>query len=187
MGYATDMNNQYKTRDLEILFDVTGETIRAWASEFEAYMSPTAIPTTKGQTRIFTDSDVEVFALVAQLRQLGKGFDDAHLALANGQRGDLAMLVNQRSELDRDHVQLALARQHLATLESDLSKANERASSLHDENIRLKALLDRSTSDVENAQQRVDDVQKQMMDLQREMGRLSALLEVERSKDKSDG
>lgn len=180
-------NNQYKTRDLEILFGVTGETIRAWASEFEEYMSPTAVPTTKGQTRIFTDSDVEIFALVAQLRELGKGFDDVKMALANGQRGDLALIVNERNELDRDHVQLALARQHLASLEANLVAAKEQAAALHDENIRLKTLLERSYEELKQAREQGGEMQARVEQLVREIARLEVRLEMEREKKDDEG
>lgn len=70
------------------LFNVARETIRKWAIEFESYLSATARPP-EGGVRRFTVEDIEVFALVAEMKEQGKVFDDIHAALRSGQRGQI--------------------------------------------------------------------------------------------------
>lgn len=78
----------YNTASVAQLFSVTDQTIKNWAREFAAYLSPTATPE-KGKKRIFTTDDLKVFALVYEYNRRGFGQEAAHGALKIGQRGDI--------------------------------------------------------------------------------------------------
>lgn len=78
----------YTTKHICAYFDVTHETVKRWTKEFSDYLSPTALPD-KGRQRQFTEQDVRVFSLVHGMKKQGLVFEDIHVALASGQRGDL--------------------------------------------------------------------------------------------------
>lgn len=70
------------------VFHVTPQTVKRWASEFASYLSVSATPQA-GKARLFTDADLEVLALVADMKAAGKTFEEIHAALKAGQRGDV--------------------------------------------------------------------------------------------------
>jgi DNA-binding transcriptional MerR regulator len=80
--------DHYITSSVAQLFGVTAQTVKNWAHEFEAYLSPTATPP-KGGRRSFTREDLQVFTLVRDYSQRGLGYADAHVALRAGQRGEV--------------------------------------------------------------------------------------------------
>ncbi len=100
----------YTTAHITKLFEITHQTVKNWAKEFIAYLSPTAQPP-EGKKRMFTLDDVKVFALVHDYSKRGFGYEDAHLALRAGQRGEVpntseivptvppALLVTLREEI----------------------------------------------------------------------------------------
>lgn len=69
------------------LFNVNPQTIRRWVDEFGKHLSPSATPQ-QGRSRILTDADMQVLALIAELKEQGKVYEDIHAALSAGQRGD---------------------------------------------------------------------------------------------------
>src|SRR3954454_4310661 len=90
---------EYKSSHVQRLFTVSPETVRNWSEEFGEYLSVTATPGT-GRHRLFTHEDIEVFALVAELKDKGLTYTDIHAALQNNQRGEVPqMLVTQMQEL----------------------------------------------------------------------------------------
>ena len=78
----------YQTKDVCENFNISRQTVRTWTSEFAEYLSPSATPE-KGQQRNFSDEDMAVFALVHEVKQRGGTYENAHLQLKNGQRGEL--------------------------------------------------------------------------------------------------
>lgn len=81
--------DHYITSSVAQLFGVTAQTVKNWAREFEAYLSPTATPP-KGSRRSFTPEDLAVFALVRDYSQRGLSYEDAQVALRAGQRGEVS-------------------------------------------------------------------------------------------------
>src|SRR5215207_3277821 len=131
----------YKSSHVQKLFNVSPETVRNWSEEFGQYLSVTATPG-GGRHRLFTQDDMEVFALVAELKEKGLTYTDIHAALQNNQRGEIPqMLVSQVQEL-----QLALqydqAQEMVARLEGERDAALAKWQSLHDDNIRLQTRLE---------------------------------------------
>lgn len=78
----------YTSRQIATLLNITGETVRARSEEFAEFLSHLANPGTKRQ-RQFNESDLRVMVLVNDMKNAGARFDDIHLALKNGQRGEL--------------------------------------------------------------------------------------------------
>jgi DNA-binding transcriptional MerR regulator len=78
----------YSTQQTANLFSLSRETIRRWAKEFTEYLSDTA-SAGGGRTRKFSEDDLNVFALVANLKDTGETFDSIHASLKNGQRGEI--------------------------------------------------------------------------------------------------
>jgi DNA-binding transcriptional MerR regulator len=76
----------YTTPDVQTLFDCSHQTVKRWCEEFGQFLSPTAQPE-KGRPRRFTEADIEVFALIVEMRAAGKMYEDIHAALSAGQRG----------------------------------------------------------------------------------------------------
>ncbi len=74
--------------DLSNLLDVSPQTIRKWCDVFAEKLSPTATPPS-GEVRIFTDSDIQVLVLVAQMRQALASYEDIKQALEQGERGEI--------------------------------------------------------------------------------------------------
>lgn len=83
----------YTTQHLEILFGITHTTVKKRAREFAEYLSPTATPP-DGKRRRFTEEDIKVLALVDDLHKRGYGWEDAHLALKRGERGEIPLTAN---------------------------------------------------------------------------------------------
>ena len=155
----------YTTRQIAALYSVSIETIRIWTLEFAEYLSPTAQPG-RNKNRVYTVSDLEVLALVSELKGQGKIFSDVHLALKAGQRGAAPNLEPQemqaisygerekRLSLEVDHLQHAILR-----LTEQLKEAQAKAAEAQvakDENIRLKAQLDYTQRNLDETKERLD-------------------------------
>lgn len=155
----------YKSTHVQRLFNVSPETVRNWADEFKDHLSVTASPGS-GRHRLFTHEDMEVFALVAELKDKGLTYNDIHASLQNGQRGDVPqMLVSQVQDLQLA-LQVDQAQELVARLEGERDVAIAKMQTLHDENIRLQTRLEMTE---ELTGKRVEDVQKLNETLQREL------------------
>lgn len=74
--------------DVSQAFNVSKQTARYWAAEFAQHLDPGATPA-KNKPRQFTEGDMSVFALVAQLREENASYADIHAALSAGERGEM--------------------------------------------------------------------------------------------------
>jgi DNA-binding transcriptional MerR regulator len=70
------------------LYQISRETVRQYSREFEIHLSPQANPG-KSRTRMYNQDDMEVFALIVEMKGQGKLYSDIHASLMNGQRGQL--------------------------------------------------------------------------------------------------
>jgi len=169
-------NRFYSNRQTAALFGVSLETIRNWAYEFTQYLSPTANPG-KGKHRLYSQDDLEVFALADEMKKQGMTYADIHVALQNGQRGYppnlapdeiQAIVVNEQERrlstevevLQRTCVQL---QRQLEDAEAKVRKAEE----IREANIRLETLS-------QTQQQRVEELKEE---LEKARGRIEVLLE----------
>lgn len=60
--------------------NVTSQSIRNWSREYAAFLSPGA----NAQARLYTDEDVQILRLVADLRKSGMPRDEVAARLRNG-------------------------------------------------------------------------------------------------------
>jgi DNA-binding transcriptional MerR regulator len=180
----------YSSQHVATLYNITVETVRSWSEEFNDYLSPTANPGHR-RTRLFSPDDMEVFALISQMKQQGQTFNDIHASLQAGQRG-------QPPELPPDTVQSVVIAererqlivqlqerereiQRLKTAYDDLQQKLDAQRSTHEENIRLKVKLEtleeqltelkaNTGTSQENAEKRLHEAQKRIQELEREVG-----------------
>lgn len=147
----------YTSTHAATLFHVSTETIRNWAEVFSPYLSVTANPG-KGRTRSFTTEDMQVLALVAEMKSKGATFDEIHVALQNGQRGDPPPLMVEEVQAiitGEQEKKLSLEIEYLKrSLKEALARAQE-AELAKAENIRLRAQL-------ESVEKRVQELMEQM-------------------------
>lgn len=130
--------------------DVTGQTIRIWTREFEPYFSAGAAPP-KGQTRTFTTEDLEVLALIAEMRNQRRGYDEIHEALKAGQR---AQLTSPTPKLSSEEIPYALVdrltreltAQHQARIEQLEGERDYLRKLLEAERRKVEALTERAVS-----------------------------------------
>lgn len=167
----------YKNKDMQVLFNISPDTVRVWSEEFHQYLSPMATPGT-GKHRTFNDEDLRVFALIAQQRDQGFDYESIHAALRVGARGELPDVTDERALTQHAELQLTLARDMVVRLESQLRETEERAKVLHDENIRLQTSEKHARDLVEQVAKERDAAQSEIQRLQRELGKLEAKLEI---------
>jgi DNA-binding transcriptional MerR regulator len=127
----------YTTTEVRQIFSTSRQTVSNWCRDFGAYLSPTATPE-EGSHRKFTDTDMTVFALVADMRAQGGTSEMIHAALRMGQRGsvntDLALVpIAQQS--------LAL-QARVRQLEGDVTALRLEAARTEGEVRILRAMLD---------------------------------------------
>jgi DNA-binding transcriptional MerR regulator len=163
----------YTTGDLAKLFAPrTAQTIKNWSDEFQRHLSITANPET-GAKRLFNDDDVKVFALVHEMKNEGRRYEDIHLALDIGQRGippeppQGLTVTDDQKQITKLQSALATAYEHIKALEIELKSANTRA--------------DRAEGAQEALKQQLVEVQERFIQLRIKMS------ELEKSESKIGG
>lgn len=165
----------FNSSNISKMFEISIETVRTWSEEFAGYLSPTANPGHK-RTKLFTLDDLTVLALVAELKKLGQNFQDVHVALQAGQRGNLpyedvealesAVVAYEERELKLQlhHTQLAMQRlkenyeERLQRLQADYDEVMTRlgkSQQIREDNIRLQVRL-------ETLQEHITDLKSQI-------------------------
>lgn len=121
----------WKPHHLTTLYGIALETARQWAIEFGEYLSPTGKPG-KHKHRIYTDEDMRVFALVAQMKGQGSTYEEIHASLKVGQRGDAPAVppeeISAIATTDRERsltLQLGYLQQQLLAAKEELKQLNE--------------------------------------------------------------
>jgi len=130
---------------------VTPATIRRWSGEFSDYLSRHASPP-RGETRVFSDDDAAVLALVAEMRRVNIDLETITAALAAGERGHWPP-DNRQDDAGQaqtaDGAPMALVTQLTA-----------KASSLEGELKATKTELDRRIAELKDAQNAARDAEK---------------------------
>lgn len=142
---------------------VHANTIRNWADEYAAHMSPDALGQAPGGKRRFTEDDLRILATVAELRGQGIGADKIRDALADGRRADIIPpLPTPEEESARQSIALIPLPEYTRIL--DLLKSREEE-------------LARVISERDSALSDKDTLNSKIADLQREIGQLQGRLE----------
>jgi excisionase family DNA binding protein len=156
----------YTTGTVASLLRVSRETIRTWSDEFMGNLSAYASPG-DGKHRQFSDEDVKVLAFVAQMKRMGRTYEEVHSALNSGEweKMDLADLPINGS--GRSIVELQT---QITELEGQLDTiSRERDEAL------TAAAIDRARR--EDAEKRAADLQARVDDLIAERAVLKYRLE----------
>lgn len=179
-------NETYSSRQTAAIFGVVLETIRNWADEFQDYLSPLATPG-HGKHRMYTFDDLRVFALVAELKQMGHTYADIHSSLQNGQRGnppalppeDIQAVVSSGQER-RLSLEVDTLQRHLIRTQQELEEARaalKEAMQVREEKIRLEMRLEAEQRQIEDRERRIQELraelaaaQRRIEDLLRESG-----------------
>lgn len=158
---------KYTTQHVAALYDVAIETVRTWSQEFEHFLSPTANPGRRRQ-RMFTREDMQVFDLIASMKQDGATYEDIHAALKSGQRG-------QAPGTPPDELQVAIAADDRRVILAENDQLKRRIETLHQEIERLKQ-IDRESvrlqTQLEGEKSRAERAESQLRDLQVEQAKL---------------
>jgi DNA-binding transcriptional MerR regulator len=174
--------SQFSVGDLAKLFDVSRQTIRQWSSEFKHYLSPRANPG-KNRVRAYSEDDLPIFSLVAQMKNIGHTYEDIHVALANGQRGEMPDVENtalRHSKLEQR------IRDLQQTAGTEIAISYERAQAALERVSELETMIEqasderdfwreRATKAEETLNQLEQDLHAKEIDLVRLQGRVEAL------------
>jgi DNA-binding transcriptional MerR regulator len=139
------------------LYQISRETVRQYSREFEIHLSPQANPG-KSRTRMYNQDDMEIFALIVEMKGQGKLYSDIHAALLNGQRSQPPPEVN--SIVPSDTPRYSQLQLQLKFAEDELKTALE--AKHHDK------------GQIELLKQQLADAQSEIKSLNREIGRLEA-------------
>jgi DNA-binding transcriptional MerR regulator len=168
---------EYSSRHACILFGIAPETVRNWAEEFLRYLSPTANPG-KGRHRTFSEEDMQVFALIAEMKGQGRVYEDIHAALGNGQRGAApalpaeemqALVVSDQKQEAAFQVQKLEI--EIVRLRQERDEAVTQLQPTRDEKIRLQARLEVAQERIQELSDQLDKERRRIEELNREIGR----------------
>ena len=162
---------EYSSRHVQTVFGVSSETVRQWANEFSDHLSVGANPG-GGRHRLFSEDDMRVFSLIAQMKGDNFTFADIHASLSSGARGEAPVFP-------ADEVQLLLATEQGRQLSTQveqlhlqiqqLKEERESLLPLREENIRLKSDVVNRDQHIEDLNDKLEKAQKRIEDLNREV------------------
>jgi DNA-binding transcriptional MerR regulator len=172
-------NFVYSTKQVSTMFGVTIETVRNWSQEFADYLSHRANPGKK-RNRSYTQQDLEVFALVSNLKHEGLTFEDVHVALRNGERStppplppnEPLTLTTGKSERElaitiaQQEQTIALLRQQLIETHAELEELRQ----VRERSIRLEERLETATHQVSKLEERITELTQKTEELSKEVG-----------------
>ena len=156
----------YTTADVSSLYNITEQTVRTWANEFEMYFSPSANPGHR-RTRLFSPSDMQIMALVAELKGKRKTFDEIAFSIENGQRGDLPAMPAELRQ-----VKISETERRLTERISWLQQQLEHAQLLLEQAEKDKQLLYKTQAELEVKSKRLEQTEQQLADLRKQQNEL---------------
>lgn len=179
------MSDIKRVGDAAILFDVTPQTIRRWTDEFSDYLSTGANPD-NGSTRVFSESDMSVLALIATVKNTGGTYDDAHARLRTGERGIVPDEPLSKEQQEMAISQVIIQNQQLQTQVNDLQEQLEaqegQLREARDEISRLKGIIEEKEKSYGDSGQELGDARKRIEELLMKV----AVLEYQLNQQKDD-
>lgn len=158
----------YTSKDIQERFDITSESVRRWAEEFEEYLSPTANPGFK-KTRFFSEEDVKVFALWHEISKRGGTYEDAHAQLKSGQRGEVGQIERQitprqamPTELEIVQSRMIEFQQKYETAQDEIHQLRDRVARAEQQNNDTQQERERIESELATARQRIEELIAEM-------------------------
>lgn len=171
----------YTSKQAAAYFQVTGETIRQWALEYQGYLSVEANPG-KNRMRQFTVDDMKVLSYVATSLASGLNHREIHVGLKNDQHLKIevlpleevkALVLNERENELVLQLQLLTARLEQAEQARDnaLAQLGEKQR-LEQDNIRLQTRLEMKDEQLQATQRQLEQAQEQIRQLSEKIGEL---------------
>lgn len=142
----------FKTKHIGDWFGVSHQTVKNWCKEFRTYLSPTAVPES-GQPRQFTENDVKVLALVADMKSNRHTFTDIHATLQTGQRGEIPPFPHRLPAIAPQ--QMLDLQSHIGELETQLRAAEDKSKEFEGQVNLLKDLLEKKESQLQSLYKQV--------------------------------
>jgi DNA-binding transcriptional MerR regulator len=158
-------NSQYSVGDLAKLFDVSRQTIRQWSSEFDQYLSPRANPG-KNRVRAYAEGDLPVFSLIAQMKNIGHTYEDIHVALANGQRGEMPDI--EASSLRRSKMEQRIRDMQQAA-GTEIAISHERAQAALERVTELEAMIEEASTERDFWRERATKAEEALNTLEQDL------------------
>lgn len=155
----------YTTGELCTKLKTSRQTISNWAVEFAAYLSVTANPV-QGVHRRFTDDDLGVLVLVAEMKHAGSTYEAIHASLKAGQRGEL--IASTGSIVVAQHPQFLALQAALLQTESEVERLEAEANRLRP--FEQQAAVEKALR--ESAEKKLAELENQIRQLYRDLGRL---------------
>jgi predicted RNase H-like nuclease (RuvC/YqgF family) len=170
----------FSTREVAAYFNRTEQTIRAWANEYQVFLTVNANPG-DGKNRSYSVEDMTVFALVSEMKKQRQADETIHASLRSGSRGeapqiserDLKVLTATEGE-KRAAIEISALRNHVIDLQERLAAAEARAAQVEQTNIekaKLETELGIRNTDLEAARQELKQAQQRIEELNRQLGR----------------
>jgi DNA-binding transcriptional MerR regulator len=158
--------------DIARLFRVSGQTVRQWSIEFAEHLSPTANPG-RNRTRNYTEDDLAVFALIAEMKARGRVYHDIHTALSIGQRGEIPSpeTIQRRNRFEEELLKLQSATDH------ELALANQRLEQTQQQLEHAQADRDYWRTQATTAQEKLETINSELYTARIEGARLSGEME----------
>ncbi len=169
----------FTTRHVAAYFKRVEPTIRKWSVEFADYLSPTGAPE-KGKSRQFTIEDMKVFDLIADMRDSGNTYEEIHMALKSGNRGnapdvneqDLRVLQATEGER-RVTLEVEALQRAIVDMRRQLTLAETKAAQLDEANITIAKLETSLSSKVDNlseAKTQLEVARQEVIKLSKQLG-----------------
>lgn len=175
-----EQDKSINVADIARLFRVSGQTVRQWSIEFAEHLSPTANPG-RNRTRSYTEDDLAVFALIADMKARGRVYHDIHTALSIGQRGELPSqeTIRRRNRFEEELLKLQSATDH------ELALARERLEQTQQQLEHAETDRDYWRAQATAAQEKLDTVSGELHSVQIEGARLSGEMDgLKRERDR---
>ena len=173
---------EYKSEIVQALFNITGQTVRNWATEFASFLSDDAVGG-DNKHRIFTQDDLTVFALISELKAKRMSTDDILATLATGNRGELPENITTGIV----PVDTAIKITRLES-EVELYKQSYEKSLIELQQLKLdKARLEGELSSLSVVRDQLAEEHTKRDALMREIGKLEAKLEMIQDKNEIKG
>lgn len=182
------MNEEtYTTADVSSIYTITEQTVRTWANEFEQYLSPSANPGHR-KTRLFSPSDMQIIAVVAELKGKRKTFEEIAFSIENGERGNLPAMPAELRQVKISETERRLS-ERINWLQQQVEHAQvllEQAEQDKQLLYKTQAELDVKSNRLTDAEQQLVDLRKQQNELYESIGELRGEIKFLRRKEDSD-
>lgn len=124
------------------MFGISHETVRKYTIDFAEFMSEGANPDEKGAHRVYTESDLRVFSLIAGMKNTNHTDDDIRATLVAGAEGELSELIDDRSIKLSPNMQIMLAKQEITNLRTELEASNKQGQVWRDKANKLEGQIE---------------------------------------------